>query len=159
RKVERIVEMIDVDQLASKVQSCIEAGFPYGDFQFNIDDRSKDFLKQGIFSGYKLVDPSLPVSGGGQHMSEEDWLKFVLNAHIDKHATFEQYARMYQASSGLFNWSDFWQTSIYMDNYHRVIDARLHSPYKATEVLTEIYVPAATLTAFIRDVKEDFLKH
>jgi hypothetical protein len=48
--------------------------------------------------------------------------------------------------------------SIYPDNYHREIDQRLHAPYPASEVITEIDVPRETLKDFLDEVREDFEK-
>jgi hypothetical protein len=38
--------------------------------------------------------------------------------------------------------------SIYPDNYHREIDPRLHAPYPATEMITEIDVHGGRLQDF-----------
>jgi hypothetical protein len=40
--------------------------------------------------------------------------------------------------------------------HHRGIDAKLHAPYPATEIITEIDVPRSTLKEFLGDVRADF---
>ena len=49
--------------------------------------------------------------------------------------------------------------SIYPDNYHREIDEKVHPPYPATEIITEIDVPRTTLKGFFDEVREDFRKN
>jgi hypothetical protein len=49
--------------------------------------------------------------------------------------------------------------SIYPDKYHREIDAKLHAPYPASEIITEIDVPRATLQDFFEEVRQDFRKN
>ena len=49
--------------------------------------------------------------------------------------------------------------SIYPENYHREIDQRLHAPYPATEMITEIDVPRSMLKGFLDEVREDFRKN
>ena len=49
--------------------------------------------------------------------------------------------------------------SVYPDNYHREIDKKLHAPYPATEVITEINVPRSTLKGFFDEVRDDFRKN
>ncbi len=159
RKVERIVEVLDIDQVIAKVDKCIADHYPYGDFQVNIDDTSDKFLRNGIFCGYRPVDPQTPTVSDKDNLNEQRWFDFVYEAHVNKHDTFEKYLHYYQSTSGLVNWSDIWQSGPYITNYHRVIDDRLHSPHRATEVLTEIYVPREKLPQFMESVRADFQKH
>jgi FAD/FMN-containing dehydrogenase len=49
--------------------------------------------------------------------------------------------------------------SIYPENYHREIDERLHAPYPATEMITEIDVPRTELKEFFDEVREDFRRN
>lgn len=159
RKVQRIVEMIGIEELDGKVESCISRGYPYGDFQVNIDTQSKSYLQNGIFSGYQLVDQASLIAEEDHALSELEWFNFVLGAHVNKHETFEAYVKFFQSSNGHVNWSDVWQSGPYMLNYHRVIDRRLHEPQKATEILTEVYVPRKDLATFFEDVRADFIKN
>jgi len=157
RKVQRIVEVITIDQVGAKLEQCINAGYPYGDLQVNIDNTSDQFLRNGIFSGYKQVDSQTPIAIGQRSFTPQRWLDFAYEAHIDKHNAFEKYLDFYKSTSGLVNWSDVWQSGPYITNYHCIIDQRLNSPYKATEVLTEIYVPMENLPGFMEDVRTNFL--
>jgi FAD/FMN-containing dehydrogenase len=56
RKLQRIVEIIDTDDLIPAFERRIADGYLYGDCQFSIDARSEDFLKRGVFSCYRPVD-------------------------------------------------------------------------------------------------------
>jgi len=159
RKVERVVQVLEIDQLMPMVEKCIADGYPYGDFQVNIDNTSDQFLKNGIFSGYRPADLQAPIAHAEKHLNMQDWFDFVYGAHVNKHETFEKYLSYYQSTSGLVNWSDVWQSGPYLANYHRIIDRRLHCPHKATEVLTEIYVPRQDLASFMNDVRSDFQKN
>src|SRR5260370_19624053 len=49
--------------------------------------------------------------------------------------------------------------SIYPDNYHRQNYDKLHAPYPATEMITEINVPRPALKGFFDEVREAFRKH
>jgi FAD/FMN-containing dehydrogenase len=158
-KVERIVDIMDVDQVIPTVEKCIASGYPYGDFQFNIDERSDGYLKSGIFSAYRPVDIATALKQEQKPLSLQDWFNFVEHAHVNKRETFERFVDFYQKSSGFVNWSDVWQTSTYLENYHSEIDRNLHLSEKSTEVLTEIYVPRSDLPSFIEEVRADFLKN
>src|SRR5207249_9013804 len=50
RKLQRVVEFLNVEEVMPAFAHRIEAGFLYGDFQFAIDPASEDFLRKGIFS-------------------------------------------------------------------------------------------------------------
>jgi len=49
--------------------------------------------------------------------------------------------------------------SVYPDNYHREIDEKLHAPYSATEMITEINVPRPELKGFLDEVRGDFRRN
>ncbi len=159
KKVRRIVQLINVEQVIPTFEKCIAEEYAYGDFQFNIDEKSDEYLQSGVFSGYQTVPMSTPILKSTGHLGEKDWLDLVYEAHVDKKLAFAKYSNYLQSTSGRVNWSDAWQTSTYVANYHSIIDRRLHSEHKATEVLTEIYVPKNTLADFIGEVRAHFLKN
>jgi hypothetical protein len=90
-----------------------------------------------------------------RELSAPEWNNLSLLAHLDKKEAFERYAAYYLSTSGQTYWSDTHQLSLYLDDYHRAIDARLGGE-RGTEMITEIYVPRPSLTAFMADVREDF---
>jgi FAD/FMN-containing dehydrogenase len=80
-------------------------------------------------------------------------------AHTDPQKAFDSYAGYYLSTNGQVYWSDTHQLSIYPDHYHREIDAKLHAPYPASEIITEINVPRHMLSDFFEEVRADFRKN
>jgi FAD/FMN-containing dehydrogenase len=159
RKLERVVETLDLDSLPSAFEERIADGFLYGDFQFAIDERSEDFLRKGIFSCYRPVDPATPIPAGQKELSEGDWSGLLYLAHFDKTQAFEKYVRHYLTTSGQIYWSDTHQLSTYLDDYHRGLDRKKGTPGRATEMITEIYVPRARLVDFLEEARADFRRN
>ena len=159
RKVERVVEIRTVDDLMAAFEKRIADEFLYGDFQFSIERDSDDFLHKGVFSCYRPVPIETPIPPAEKQLTDENWRQLLFLAHTDEKQAFQRYAAYYLSTNGQVYWSDIHQLSIYPDNYHREIDQRLHAPYPATEMITEIDVPRAMLKGFFDDVRDDFRKH
>lgn len=152
QKLERVVEVRTVDGLAEAFAGRIREGYLYGDLQFAIDERSEDFLRRGVFSCYRPVPAGTPVPAAQKELSEGDWGTLLRMAHADKTRAFEAYIRHYLATSGQIYWSDTHQLSTYLDDYHRAIDAPGRP--RATEMITEVYVPRGELAAFMEDARD-----
>ncbi len=159
RKLERVVEIRIADDLISAFEKRIADGFQYGDFQFSIEPESGDFLHKGVFSCYRPVPADTPIPLAEKQLTDEDWRRLLYLAHTDTKQAFERYAEYYLSTNGQIYWSDQHQLSIYPDNYHREIDAKLHAPYPATEMITEINVPRPALKGFFDEVRDDFRKN
>jgi len=159
RKLERVVEVIRVEDLITMFEKRIAAGFVYGDFQYAIDPKSDEFLRRGVFSCYRPVDPATPIAAGQKELSDEAWGQLLGLAHADKSQAFERYAGYYLSTSGQIYWSDTHQLSFYPDDYHRPLDRRLGAKEPATEMISEIYVPRGELAGFMAEAGEDFRKH
>jgi FAD/FMN-containing dehydrogenase len=159
KKVERVVEIRTVDDLIVAFEKRIADGFLYGDFQFSIEPASEDFLNKGVFSCYRPVSMDTPIPRAEKQLTDENWRQLLYLAHTDKKQAFSRYADYYLSTNGQVYWSDLHQLSIYPDNYHREIDDKLHAPYPATEMITEINVPRPALKGFFDEVREDFRKH
>jgi FAD/FMN-containing dehydrogenase len=159
KKVERIVEVRTVDDLMTAFEKRVSDGFEYGDFQFSIERDSEDFLHKGVFSCYRPVTIGTPIPSGEKQLSDENWRQLLYLAHTDGKKAFERYADYYLSTNGQVYWSDTHQLSIYPDNYHREIDEKLHAPYPATEIITEIDVPRSMLKGFFDEVRDDFRKN
>jgi FAD/FMN-containing dehydrogenase len=69
------------------------------------------------------------------------------------------YSRHYLSTSGQLYWSDTHQLSVYLEDYHAQLDARLGRSVRATEMISEVYVPRAALTEFLERVRRDFRRH
>lgn len=158
-KVERIVEIGTIETLIAAFEKRIGDGFEYGDFQFSIERDSDDFLHKGVFSCYRPVPIDTPIPIEEKQLTDENWRQLLYLAHTDKKQAFNRYADYYLSTNGQIYWSDLHQLSIYPDNYHREIDVRLHAPYPATEMITEINVPRGALAGFLEEVREDFRKN
>ena len=157
RTLERVVELETIDRLAERFEERIEAGFLYGDFQFAIDSLSPDFLRRGVFSCYRPV-ADRPIPDGQRALSPDDWRGLMHLAHTDKSRAFEVYAKHYLATSGQFYLSDAHQLADYDDGYHEELDERLGGE-RATEMITEIYVPRDRLDDFMAEAADDFRRH
>ncbi len=155
-KVERVVEIRTVDDLAVTFDKRISDGFQYGDFQFAVERNSEDFLHKGVFSCYRPVSVETAFPASQKQLSDADWRQLLYLAHTDGKQAFKRYADYYLSNNGQLYWSDLHQLSVYPDNYHREIDQRLHAPYPASEIITEINVPRSLLKGFFDEVRDDF---
>ncbi len=150
--------MINVDDLTEAVASRKRDGFLYGDCQYAIDERSPDYMRKGVFSCDRPIDPATPMPERQARLSPEQWTELIYLAHTDKNEAFNRYSTYYLSTSGQMYWSDLHQLSTYMDDYHRVVDTRLEGP-DATEIISEIYVPHGELSGFLDEVRQDFREH
>jgi FAD/FMN-containing dehydrogenase len=153
-KVQRVVEVIGVDDLPRMFERRIAEGFLYGDFQF-ATDLEGDALRRGVFSCYKPVDDSTPMPANRAALSPEKWGQLLYLAHVDRARAFQEYAKYYLTTSGQYYWSDEHQMSTYIDDYHQTQAARLGEFAHGTEMITEIYVPRDALVRFLADARND----
>ena len=153
RKLERVVELRQLDELGDAFAGRIADGYLYGDFQFATDDASPDFLSRGVFSCYRPVDDARPIPAGQTYMNEQRWQDLLYLAHRDKGQAFERFAEFYTSTSGQLYWTDTHQISLYLDDYHGALDRRLVCAHRGTEMITELYVPMHRLGAFMADAR------
>jgi FAD/FMN-containing dehydrogenase len=158
RKLRRVVETLAVDDLMSAFDDRIAGGFRYGDFQFAIDAASPGFLRRGVFSCYEPVDDSVEIPPSQNQLSPDDWRELHSLAHTDKGRAFDLNSQYYLGTSGQVYWSDLHQMSVYLDDYHLWLDEALATP-RATEMISELYVPRPALARFMADVRQDFRRH
>jgi FAD/FMN-containing dehydrogenase len=159
RVLERVVEVRMIDDLPAAFEDRIKDGFLYGDFQFATDPASGDFLRRGVFSCYRPVEHSGTLPSGQRALAREDWTRLIALAHTDKSRAFDLYATHYLATSGQLYDSDSHQLADYEDGYHRKLDAHLGATDRATEMISEVYVPRDLLADFMRAVADDFRTH
>ena len=155
RKIERVVEVRDIEGLPAAFAGRIRDGFIYGDFQYSIEDKADTFLRRGVFSCYRPVADSTPIPASQKELAEGDWTALLRLAHVDKPGAFKRYAGYYLSTNGQVYWSDEHQMSIYPDYYHREIDRELKAKTRATEAITEIYCERDALERFMADVAAD----
>lgn len=155
RKLQRIVELLDVDEFTDASSCRIDEGFLYGDLQFSIDPSAADFLRTGVFSSYRPVEAQRPMPPSQKVLSDRDWGDLVLLAHTDKGEAFRRYAEHYMATSGQIYWSDTHQLSKYLDGYHWELDRKLRARIPATEVIGELFVPRRRLGDLMAAARDD----
>jgi FAD/FMN-containing dehydrogenase len=153
-RVERVVEIRNIEGIVEAIQQRIADGYLYGDFQFSIDEKSPGFMREGVFACYRPTD--LPM-GTARELGVGDWEQLIALAHFDRRRVYEVYSTYYQSTSGQIYPSDTHQSGLYIDDYHLAVDAQTGT--RATEMITEVYVPRQRLIDFIDEVRADFLQH
>lgn len=152
--MQRIVSETTVDRLMHEFQSRTDQGHEYGDFQFAIDDTSSDFLRRGILATYREA-ASEHIPENQRKLTISQWNRLLELTHTNKSKAYERYAEHYLATNGQLYYSDTMQLSTYVDDYHDHLCSKLGSP-KATEVITEVFVPREQLSSFMNDAAEMF---
>jgi FAD/FMN-containing dehydrogenase len=158
KKVERIVEIRDSNTITQSFEQRIAAGYLYGDFQFATDSNRDSFLRRGVFSCYRPVDPATPLTAHPTRFHPEDWARLTYYSHKYKRRAFEVYTKRYLATSGQVYWADSQLSGAYVDNYHEELDRKLGATVKATEMITEIYVPRDSLFDFLEEARLELRK-
>jgi FAD/FMN-containing dehydrogenase len=159
QKVERVVELCNIDEIGEAFEERIRAGYLYGDFQFATAPEDLGFLSNGIFSCYRPVDPQTVIPSGQLRLSPADWRRLIYLAHHNKSRAFHEFTDFYLRSSGQIYWSDTHQLSVYLDDYHGGLDRACEARVPGSEMITELYVPRTRLAAFMSDVRRDFQRN
>jgi methyltransferase (TIGR00027 family) len=149
RKLERLVEIIAVERVIPTLEKLADEGCVFGDFQFSIDERSPDFLKLGVLSCYRPVDPSREMPTVRKDLGTDDWRRMIRLAHEDRTAVFKAYSDFYLCTHGSLYWSDTHQLSVYLDDYHTELDRDSCAAVPASEMISELYVPRESLAGFM----------
>jgi FAD/FMN-containing dehydrogenase len=155
RKVERVVEMMDVDALMPAFEARIRDGFEFGDCQFSIDPASGEFLKRGVFSCYRPIEHDRPIPDEQKRLSDDNWRTLLRLAHTNQKEGFDRYASYYLGTTGQLYWSDLHQMGTYLDDYHVALDQQLGAKVKGSEMISELYVPRPALADFMGAAAEE----
>jgi FAD/FMN-containing dehydrogenase len=155
--VQRLVRIGEVEGLLADFQDAIRSGCMYGDFQFAIDAGSEDFLRRGVFAAYQPVSTAA-LSNRRQKraqksLSADDWERLLYLAHVDKSRAFTEYSEYYRSTHGQRYFSDKQQLSYYPEGYHARLERKMGVSCPGSEMITELFVPRATLPAFLRSVR------
>jgi FAD/FMN-containing dehydrogenase len=124
-KLERVVQVIDTDELMPAFERRMAEGFLYGDCQFSTDVASDGFLKKGVFSCYRSLPPDAAMPAEAKELDAAQWRDLYYLSHADTRRAYETYVAYYLSTSGQRYWSDTHQMSLYLDNYHADLDRRL----------------------------------
>ncbi len=117
QRLQRMVDIIDLDDAMNAVQRRVEEGCRYGDFQFAIDAADASFLRRGVLACYKPAPADAPQPDHAD-LPPETWLQLLRLAHDDKQAAFKLYAQHYLGTHGQYYWSDTMQQSTYLHYRH-----------------------------------------
>ena len=152
QKLRRVVEIIRATDLPRRFEERIAQTFPYGDFQFSVDEKSPDFLQRGVFSCYEHVDEDQPTVAKRQ-LRDDDWLELLRLAYTDREKAFKRYSDYYLSTNGQTYWSDTNQLSTYLPDYAQQIRAQIGGD-ESSLIITEIYVPRSDLPDFLAQAAE-----
>jgi FAD/FMN-containing dehydrogenase len=152
QKLRRVVEIIRATDLPRRFEERIAQTFPYGDFQFSVDEKSPDFLQRGVFSCYQHVDEDQPTVAKRQ-LRDDDWLELLRLAYTDREKAFKRYSDYYLSTNGQTYWSDTNQLSPYLPDYAQQIRAQIGGD-ESSLIITEIYVPRSDLPDFLAQAAE-----
>jgi len=158
-KVQRIVTLGDTADIMERFEGRIREGYLYGDFQFATDDTRDSFLRRGVFSCYRPVEPDTPLTTNPTRFHPDDWARLTRYSHTNKRLAFDVYTSRYLETSGQIYWSDSQISAAYVDGYHADLDRATGARVKGSEMITEIYVDRTRLAAFMEDAREALRAH
>jgi len=157
-KVRRVVELGETAGIMDGFDARIRDGYLYGDYQFTTDSTRDSFLRRGVFSCYQPVSDDTPLTVNPTRFNPEDWAKLTFYSHRYKRRAFEAYSSRYLKTSGQIYWADSQLSAAYVDNYHEDLDRALGSKVKATEMISELYVPRPKLAAFMESARAALIR-
>ncbi|MBI4747687.1 MAG: FAD-binding oxidoreductase [Acidobacteria bacterium] len=158
KKVKRVVKIGETQTIISAFEDRIQNEFLYGDYQFATDFKRESFLRRGVFSCYQLMPPDTPVTPNPTRFHPQDWAKLTYYSHKYKRRAFQVYTKRYLATSGQIYWSDSQLSAAYVENYHADLDRKLGAKVKATEMITEIYVPRVSLAEYMEAARSELIR-
>ncbi len=158
QKVERVTEIMDVEDLMGAYEKRIREGFLFGTFLYNPNPKSDDFLRKGILVCYQPKNTPKAVPDYSEQPSSEKWLNLRYLAHADKEQYFQTIKSLYLSSSGQVFWSDTHQMGFYLKGYHHQLDKKLGAA-AGSDIPTEVFIPKDSLEGFLDEVREDFRKN
>ncbi|MBH05897.1 MAG: hypothetical protein CMJ20_06215 [Phycisphaeraceae bacterium] len=153
-KLERVVDRIDLEEFMPKIEERIKDGFTFGDFQYDTDEGSDTFMRQGVFSCYKPVSDTVRVPSDNKEMSHENWLELIHLAHTNRRKAFQEYCSYYLKTNGQVYWSDTHQMSIYIACYRNYVSEKTKGKIPTSLMISELYAPRERLTEFMLGARD-----
>ena len=154
--VRRVAE-IETGEVMSALQQRMEEGATYGDFQYMTDESSADFMNKGIVSTYSPTQSRVDAPRGQLGLTTEDWMRLYVLAHTDKSRAYDEYAGHYLKTDGQVYWSDEHQFSPYLPEAGDMLANRLGWRTFASLMISELYVPIARFSEFMRAARKSLL--
>jgi FAD/FMN-containing dehydrogenase len=158
-KVRRVVKIAELHTIPDAFSERIRDGYLYGDYQYATDSSRDSFLRRGVFSCYQPVDAGTPLTKNPTRFNPEDWARLTRYSHTNKRLAFEVYSKRYVATSGQIYYHDWQLSAAYQPGYHADLDRLMKAKVKATEMITEIYVPRSALVTFMEEARVLLREH
>ena len=152
-KVRRVVKIAGLHDIPDFFAERIRDGYLYGDYQFATDANRDSFLRRGVFSCYQPVDEDTPLTENPTRFHPDDWARLTEYSHTHKKLAFDFYTKRYLATSGQVYYHDWQLSAAYQPDYHVGLDKTMKAKVPATEMITEIYVPRASLVSFMEEAR------
>jgi FAD/FMN-containing dehydrogenase len=143
----RHVQSISSAEVFPAFESLAADGHEYGDYQFNVDENSPDFLRAGILATYCPTDAT--PHQFQRNLSNQEWLAFLELAHTNRKAGYEKYRAFYLSTDGQIYDSDLHAFGVYLSDYSRHLASRLQTSRLSTLMITELFVPIAAFSEFM----------
>jgi FAD/FMN-containing dehydrogenase len=157
-KVRRHVETRTTAELVALIEGRKAAGAPFGYFQYNIDETSRDFLRTGILTTYENVSPETPLGTESADIDAKMMTALLEIAHRDRGSAYRRYAKLELAKDRNVEWSDLHQLSTYPAGYHSEIEKRLGAEYVGADMILEVYVPRDELISLFEEARRILLE-
>jgi FAD/FMN-containing dehydrogenase len=158
-KVRRVVKIANLEDIPGAFAERIRDGYLYGDFQFATDGSRDSLLRRGVFSCYQPMESSTPLTQNPTRFHPDDWARLTYYSHTHKRLAFDFYTKRYLATSGQVYYHDWQLSAAYQPDYHRELDRKMGAKVKATEMITEIYVPRSSLVSFMEEARRVLREH
>jgi FAD/FMN-containing dehydrogenase len=82
-KLERVVRIIDIDDLMPAFAERIGEGYLYGDCQFSTDASSETYLRKGVFACYRPLPADAAIPAEEKELGEAQWRELYRHSHAD----------------------------------------------------------------------------
>jgi FAD/FMN-containing dehydrogenase len=150
-KLQRMVNVQDVDEAVPTFYRRVAEGYLYGDFQYAIDPSDDDFLRRGVLACYRRAPDDAPIVDSGAKLTREQWLGLLHLAATDKRKALQAYSQHYLSTHGNVYWSDTMQLSTYLPSYVEVLEQAEGGGAGRGDslVIGELYTPPGQLLSFL----------
>jgi hypothetical protein len=99
-KLERVVRIIEIDDLMPAFAQRIIEGYVYGDCQFSTDASSDTYLRKGVFACYRPLPADAPMPAEQKELGEAQWRELYYHSHADTRHAYDAYTSYYLSTSG-----------------------------------------------------------
>jgi FAD/FMN-containing dehydrogenase len=158
RKVRRSVESRPTSEAMELAEHRAAKGTPFAYFQYNIDETSLEFMRNGILTTYEHVADATALGEQSSDIDEKTVVPLLELAHKERKPAYGRYAKFELSRDGNVEWSDLHQLTMYPLGYHKEIEKRLGPESEGADLIWECYVPRGEVTTFLEDARRILLK-